>query len=56
MKPCARCGHAFEVHAPDRNYPDALRCFHGAGTGEGCAVKYPDRCKDYVEPEEQEGA
>jgi hypothetical protein len=50
-KPCARCGHAYEVHAPDRNFPNTQRCFHRAVTGEGCAEKYDDRCKDYVDPE-----
>jgi hypothetical protein len=51
MKPCARCKHAFEEHAPDVSYPEALRCFHLAGTGEGCTEKYDERCRDYVDPD-----
>ena len=51
MKPCANCGHAWEVHASDVNYPEALRCFHNAATGIGCTEKYADRCRDYVDPE-----
>jgi hypothetical protein len=50
MRPCKRCGHSWEYHAPDRNYPDAQKCWHGAATGEGCAEKYEDRCKDYIAP------
>ena len=50
-KPCKRCGHAFEEHAPDHNYPDSQKCWHGAASGEGCAVAYDDRCKDYVNPD-----
>ncbi len=53
MKPkCANCGHPYESHAIDRNFPDTERCFHGAGTGEGCTPAYKDRCKKYVHPEE----
>jgi hypothetical protein len=52
LKPCAECGHDYAQHAPDVNFPDALRCFHGAATGEGCKDKYDQRCKDYVNPEE----
>jgi hypothetical protein len=51
MKPCKRCQHPFEEHAPDRNFPDQLRCFHKAATGEGCAEKYAERCPNYVNPE-----
>ena len=51
MKPCKRCGHAFEMHAPDVSFPDVQRCFHGASTGDGCTEKYDDRCKDYVAPD-----
>lgn len=51
--PCARCGHAYADHAPDVNYPNSERCFHRAATGEGCAPKYGDRCKQYVNPEEE---
>lgn len=43
------CGHRFDVHAPDVNYPDSQRCFHGAATGDGCAEKYDDRCRDFRE-------
>jgi hypothetical protein len=57
--PCANilstghvCGHAFAEHAPDVNFPNSLRCFHGAGDGTGCTEKYADRCKQYVEPVE----
>ena len=57
-KPCARilndgkvCGHAFDEHAADRNFPDQLRCFHGAVTGDGCADKFDDRCSDYLDPD-----
>ena len=51
--PCKRCGHAYDVHCADTNYPDSLRCFHLAATGEGCAEKFDDRCKQYVGPEEE---
>ncbi len=51
MKPCKRCGHAFADHAADVNYPDALRCFHRAATGDGCAEKYSERCKEYIDPD-----
>ncbi len=51
MKPCKRCGHSFDEHAPDVNYPNAQRCFHGAATGDGCAPKYADRCKEYQDPD-----
>lgn len=50
-KPCKRCGHAFAEHASDLNYPDTMRCFHKAGTGEGCAERYSDRCPNYVDPD-----
>jgi hypothetical protein len=53
MKPCAACGHAFESHAPDVNFPNSLRCFHGAGDGSGCRERYDERCKNYVAPEEE---
>ena len=49
---CARCGHAEADHAPDVSYPDSRRCFHKAATGEGCAEKYDDRCKDYLPPKQ----
>ena len=52
-KPCKRCGHAFDEHAPDKNYPDSQKCWHGAASGEGCAVAYDDRCRDYQEPAEK---
>jgi hypothetical protein len=52
--PCKNCGHRFDVHAPDINYPVALRCFHNAGSGEGCAAKYSDCCKNFVYPSEDE--
>jgi hypothetical protein len=51
MKPCKRCKHPFSEHASDVDYPDALRCFHGAFTGDGCAEKYADRCPNYVNPD-----
>ena len=66
MKPCKRCGHAYAEHATDINHLDALRCFHGAATGDGCADKYcakcdfrfdilfgvfEDRCANYIDPE-----
>jgi hypothetical protein len=51
-KPCADCGHAFDVHAVDINFPNSQRCFHNAATGEGCRPAYEDRCKQYVDPEE----
>ena len=51
MKPCARCKHPFSEHAADVNHPDALRCWHGAVTGDGCAEKYADRCPNYVNPD-----
>ena len=50
-KPCADCGHAFEVHAADVNFPNSLRCFHNAATGEGCRPVYDERCKQYKDPE-----
>ena len=46
---CKRCGHDFAMHCADVNFPDSLRCFYGAGTGEGCTEKYADRCKQYEE-------
>ena len=49
MKPCKRWGHAYAEHATDINHLDALRCFHGAATGDGCADKYEDRCANYKE-------
>jgi len=56
--PCARilkdgskCGHPFAEHASDLNHPDALRCFHGAATGDGCTHKYDERCPNYVPAE-----
>ena len=52
-KPCKRCGHAWDEHAPDVSFPDSLRCFHGAATGEGCTEVYDERCKNYVDPEEK---
>jgi hypothetical protein len=51
--PCGNCRHRFDAHAADINYPLAQRCFHGAITGEGCAPKYTDRCKNFVYPEEK---
>ena len=54
MKPCAACGHAFESHAPDVNFPNSLRCFHGAGDGSGCRDCYDERCKNYVAPEDKD--
>ena len=48
--PCGECGHSFAVHAPDINFPNILRCFHNAGTGDGCQEKYDERCKNYVRP------
>jgi hypothetical protein len=54
MKPCAACGHSFAAHATDVNFPNSLRCFHGAVTGDGCREKYEDRCKNYVNPEEED--
>jgi hypothetical protein len=45
-----RCNHPFEEHASDLNTPDAMRCWHGAATGDGCTVKYDERCPDYVSP------
>jgi hypothetical protein len=53
MKPCKNCGHAFEEHAIDRNFPDSQRCFHRAGTGEGCHHEYDKRCKNYVDPDKE---
>ncbi len=50
--PCADCGHPFDEHAPDVNFPDTLRCFHGAVSGEGCRDKYNERCRNYVHPKE----
>jgi len=50
-KPCAKCHHPFTEHAPDVSFPDSLRCFHNAATGEGCTEKYDDRSKDYVDPD-----
>ena len=52
-KPCANCGHGYEFHAPDVSFPDAERCFYGAGDGTGCRPVYADRCKQYVNPEEE---
>jgi hypothetical protein len=49
---CKRCGHPWADHAIDTNYPDAQRCFYRAATGEGCAERYADRCKDYLAPVE----
>jgi len=53
MKPCKNCGHAFEEHAIDRNFPDSQRCFQRAGTGEGCHHEYDKRCKNYVDPDKE---
>jgi len=50
-KPKCVCGHDEAEHAPDVNFPDSLRCFHGAATGEGCAPKYDERCKQYTPKE-----
>jgi hypothetical protein len=50
--PCKRCGHVWADHAVDINYPDAQRCFYRAATGEGCALSYDDRCRDYLAPTE----
>jgi hypothetical protein len=46
--PCGDCGHPFEEHAFDVNNPKAMRCFHGAATGDGCRPVYDERCKNYV--------
>jgi hypothetical protein len=51
-KKCADCGHDYSEHCPDVSYPDALRCFHGAGDGTGCREVYDERCRQYVDPEE----
>ena len=53
MKPCATCQHSFDEHAPDVSFPDTMRCFHGAATGEGCHPEYDSRCKNYVNPDLQ---
>ena len=52
MKPCAKCKHPFAEHAPDVNFPDSQRCFHGAATGDGCAPRFADRCNNYENPDE----
>lgn len=51
--PSGGCGHRFDVHAADVNYPNILRCFHSAGNGDGCTEKYADRCKNFVYPPEE---
>lgn len=45
---CKKCGHSFDEHASDINHPDALICWHGAVTGDGCS----SQCKNYEDPEE----
>ena len=48
--PCKRCRHPFIEHAAEPSAPEAVRCWHGAATGEGCTEKYADRCPNYVDP------
>ena len=52
-KPCKDCGHSYDVHCTDVNYPDTLRCFYNAATGDGCREKYDERCRQYVTSEEK---